>query len=322
MTYLQRFLLLSVLAPGFNLSLCAQENWPSKPIHLVIPFSAGGVQDGISRSISNELAEVLGQPLIIDNRVGAGGTIGTSYVAKSQADGYTMVFAATNHNINGTLYTKLNYHPIKDFTAVAQVGKTSYILAISSSLPSKTLDEFIALAKSNPGQFNYSSAGIGSSSHLGMAYFNVLAGLNLVHIPLKGTGDAMNELLSGRVQALIGANNVILPFASDPRIRLIGVTSERPSPYVPGVPAIGVSVKGFAYDSWIGFLAPNGVSKPILDKLYKSLNIVLKRPDVVERLIKEGVEIQPLGAEEFNQVLRTDFDKMAKVVQISGARID
>jgi tripartite-type tricarboxylate transporter receptor subunit TctC len=300
----------------------AQENWPSKPIHLIIPFTVGGVQDGLSRSISNDLAEALGQPIIIENRVGAGGTVGTSYVAKSAPDGYNMVFAANNHNINGTLYAKLNYHPIKDFTAVAQVGKTSYILAISSSLPVKNVDEFIALVKSKPGQFNYSSAGVGSSSHLGMAYFNGIAGLEMAHIPLKGTGDALNELLSGRVQALVGANNVLLPFNKDPRIKLIGVTSEKPSPFVAGVPAISTSLKGFVYESWVGFLAPAGIPKPIINKFYDSLTRVLKRPEVIERLAKDGLEIQPLANDEFTQVLLADFEKMSKVVQVSGAKVD
>ena len=306
------------------LSLAAQaaEPWPVKPIRIVIPFTTGGVQDTLARSISNELGAALGQPVIIENRPGAGGTVASNAVAKSAPDGYTLILAAASHNINGTLYSKLNYDPVKDFVGAAYIGNTSYIMVVSASVPARSVAEFISYAKARPGQLNYATAGSGSATHLAMAYFSGMAGLDIVHIPTKGAGDAMTEVLAGRSQVMINANNVALPFAKDPRVRLLGVTSEKASPFVPGVDPIAAALPGYVFDSWFGLLAPAGTPADIVNKLNTEMAKVLKRPEVIERLTRQGIEAGSMAPEAFAQLLRQDFDRMARVVKVSGAKAD
>jgi tripartite-type tricarboxylate transporter receptor subunit TctC len=304
------------------LSAQAADPWPVKPIRVVIPFTTGGVQDTLARSISNELGAALGQPVIIENRPGAGGTVAANAVAKSAPDGYTLILAAASHNINGTLYSKLNYDPVKDFVGAAYIGNTSYIMVVSASVPAKSVAEFVSYAKARPGQLNYATAGSGSATHLAMAYFSGMAGLDIVHIPTKGAGDAMTEVLAGRSQVMINANNVALPFAKDSRVRLLGVTSEKASPFVPGVEPIAAALPGYVFDSWFGLLAPAGTPADIVNKLNTEMSKVLKRPEVIERLTRQGIEAGSMTPEAFGQLLRQDFDRMAKVVKTSGAKAD
>lgn len=315
-------LVVGLIVIGFGNSLLAAEVWPSKPIKIVVPFSPGSVQDALARSFSNELGQALGQSVLVENKAGAGGTVGTGIVSKSAPDGYTLVMAAASHNINGTLFPKLSFDPIKDFTAAAYIGTSSYILMTNTEFPAKTVAEFIALAKAKPGGFNYASAGNGSASHLAMAYFDSMAGIDLVHIPTKGTGDAITELLANRAQAVIAANVAALPFAADNRIRFLGVSSEKPSPFVPGIPPIANTVKGYAFDSWFGLLAPAGTPKEVTNKISAEMAKLLKQPDIIERMRRQGIEIGSLTPSEFNQLLVKDFDRMANVVRSSGAKAD
>jgi len=296
--------------------------WPTKPIKIIVPFSPGSVQDALARSFSNELGVALGETVLVENKAGAGGTVGTGIVAKSAPDGYTLVMAAASHNINGTLFPKLSFDPIKDFTSAAYIGTSSYIMMTNSEFPAKTVAEFIALAKAKPGQYNYASAGNGSASHLAMAYFDSMAGIDLVHIPTKGTGDAITELLAGRAQAVIAANVAALPFMNDPRIRFLGVSSEKPSPFVPGVPPIANTVKGYVFDSWFGLLAPAGTPKEVTNKISTEMAKLLKQPDIIERMRRQGIEIGNMNTAEFNQLLAKDFDRMANVVKSSGAKAE
>ena len=315
-------LVAGVILSSLGHSALGAEVWPSKPIKIVVPFSPGSVQDALARSFSNELGQALGQPVLVENKAGAGGTVGTGIVAKSAPDGYTLVMAAASHNINGTLFPKLSFDPIKDFTAAAYIGTSSYILMTNTEFPAKTVAEFVALAKVKPGQFNYASAGNGSASHLAMAYFDSMAGIDLVHIPTKGTGDAITELLADRAQAVIAANVAALPFATDSRIRFLGVSSEKPSPFVPGIPPIGNTLKGYAFDSWFGLLAPAGTPKEAINKISTEVAKLLKQPDIVERMRRQGIEIGSLTPNEFNQLLAKDFERMANVVRSSGAKAE
>ncbi len=305
-----------------NPVVLAADAWPSKPIKIVVPFSPGSVQDALARSFSNELGAALKESVLVENKAGAGGTVGTGIVAKSAPDGYTLLMAAASHNINGSLFSKLSFDPIKDFTGAAYIGTSSYILMTNAEFPAKSVAEFVALAKAKPGQYNYASAGNGSASHLAMAYFDSLAGIELVHIPTKGTGDAITELLAGRAQAVIAANVAALPFANDPRIRFLGVSSEKPSPFVPGVAPIGNTVKGYAFDSWFGLLAPAGTPKDITARIQSEITKLLKQPEIVERMRRQGIEIGNLSATEFNQLLVRDYVRMANVVKASGAKAD
>jgi tripartite-type tricarboxylate transporter receptor subunit TctC len=315
-------LLLGIGVAGFNSGAFAADNWPNKPIKIVVPFSPGSVQDALARSFSNELGQSLGEPVLVENKAGAGGTVGTGIVAKSAPDGYTFLLAAASHNINGSLFNKLSFDPIKDFTGAAYIGTSSYVMMTNSDFPAKSVAEFIALAKANPGKYNYASAGNGSASHLAMAYFDSMAGIDLVHIPTKGTGDAITELLAGRAQAVIAANVAALPFMNDPRIRFLGVSSEKPSPFVPGVPPIGNTLKGYVFDSWFGLLGPAGTPKAVTTKMHTEMSKLLKQPEIIERMRRQGIEIGSLSPKEFNQLLVRDYVRMANVVKASGAKAE
>ncbi len=294
-----------------------------KVVHIIVPFAAGGVQDILARAISNELGQALGSNVIVENRPGAGGTIGTSLVAKAAADGTTLVLSAASHTINGSLYAKLPYDPIKDFTGMAHIGNASYVLIINGEVPAKNVAEFIRHAKSNPGKMNYATAGNGSATHLSMAYFNGLAGIDLVHVPFKATGEAVNEVLVGRAQAVIAANIGAIPYVKDARVRLIGVTSAKRSKFLPEIPAIAESgLPGYAFDSWFGLLGPAGTPKPVVDQVNAAMARLLKDPVILDRLAKQGIEPQAMTSDEFNRLLRSDFERMAKVVKASGARVD
>lgn len=293
-----------------------------RTLHVVVPFSAGGVQDMVARSLITELSQGLGQPGIVENRVGAGGTIGTGIVAKSPPDGNTLILAAASHSINGTLYKKLSYDPVKDFVGAAMIGNSSYVLVLNSEVPARSVAELITLARSKPGTLNYASAGNGSASHLSMAYFNSMAGINAVHVPTKSTGEAMTEVLAGRCQMLISANVGAMPYVNDNRVRLLGVTSTRPSRFLPGIAPIAAVVPGYEFDSWIGLLAPVGTPRPVLERINGQVQAMLKQPEIQERLSRQGIEPVNLSIDEFAGLLRSDFDKMAKVVKSSGATID
>ncbi|MGE5639825.1 MAG: tripartite tricarboxylate transporter substrate binding protein [Clostridia bacterium] len=291
-------------------------------VHIVVPFAPGGVQDILARTLAPDLGTALGRNVIVENRAGAGGTIGTASVAKSAPDSQTLVFAAASHTIAGTLYAKLPYHPLDDFTPVAHVGSVDYVLMTGAQVPAKSVSEFISYAKGHPGQLNYASAGNGSATHLAAAYFANLAGLDMVHVPLKATGEAINEVLAGRAQLVVAANIGAIPFAKDARVRLLGVTGARRSRFLPGLPAVGEQLPGYVFDSWLGMLGPAGMPKATVTEINSAVNKLLQDPSMLERLAKQGVEPQAMTPEAFGALLRADFQKMAKVVKASGARID
>jgi tripartite-type tricarboxylate transporter receptor subunit TctC len=290
---------------------------------IVVPFAAGGVQDLLARAMSNELALALGQTVIIDNKPGAGGTVGTAFVAKSAADSGVMVMAAASHNISGSLYTKLSFDPQKDFAPLAHIGNAGYVLMINPDVPAKNAAEFIRYAKANPGKMNYATAGVGSATHLSMAYFNGLAGIDLVHLPLKATGEAINEVISGRAQAVIAASIGALAFAKDSRIRLVGVTSPKRSKYLPEVPTIAESgLPGYQFDSWFGLLGPVATPAADVERVHAAVSKLLKDPVVLERLDKQGIEPAILSNPDFARLLAQDYERMAKVVKASGAKVE
>ena len=310
-------LLLGILA----LVACAAQAQPVTRI--VVPFAAGGLQDIVARSINAELGAALGRTVIVENRSGAGGTIGAAYVAKSAPDGQTLILAGASHTIAGSLYTKLAYHPLQDFTPIAHIGNVDYVLLIAAEVPAKSVAEFVAHAKANPGKLNYASAGSGSATHLSMAYFVSLAGIDMVHVPFKATGEAVNEVLAGRAHAVIAANIGALPFMKDPRVRGIGATGMTRSKFLPDLPTINESgVPGYAFDSWIGILGPAGIPKPQVDAINAAMGKLLKDPAILERLDKQGVVPQAMAPEAFGSLLREHFTTMARVVKASGARID
>ena len=290
---------------------------------IVVPFAPGGVQDLLARAISVELGLALGQTVIIENRPGAGGTVGTGIVAKAAPDSGMMVLAAASHNIAGTLYTKLPYDPQKDFAPMAHIGTAGYVLMVHPDVPAKTAAEFIRHAKANPGKMNYATAGVGSATHLSMAYFNGLAGIDVVHVPLKATGEAINEVISGRAHAVIAASIGALAFAKDSRIRLIGVTSPKRSKYLPEVPTISESgLPGYQFDSWFGLLGAASTPAAEITRVNEAMAKLLKDPIVLERLDKQGIEPLALSNADFARLLAADYKRMAEVVRASGAKVE
>jgi tripartite-type tricarboxylate transporter receptor subunit TctC len=292
-------------------------------VHVVVPFAAGGVQDIVGRSFNAELGALLGRNVIVENRAGAGGTIGTSSVAKSAADGNTLILAAASHTIAGSLYAKLPYDPLKDFTPIAHIGNVDYVLLVSSTVPAKSMAQFVAYAKANPGKLNYASAGNGSATHLSMAYFCAMAGIDMVHVPFKATGEAVNEVLAGRAHAVIAANIGAIPYVNDPRVRALASTGSKRSKFLPKLPTVDeAGVRGYAFDSWIGLLGPAGIRPQTVEAINAAVAKLLKDPVILERLDKQGVVPQAMSPQAFGELLRADYAKMARVVKLSGARID
>jgi tripartite-type tricarboxylate transporter receptor subunit TctC len=301
--------------------LCATA--AAQPVtRIVVPFAAGGVQDIIARVLAPELGAQLGRTVIVENRTGAGGTIGNAWVAKAAPDGNTLLLAAASHTITGHVYARLPYHPINDFTGVAHIGSVEYVLMISADIPAKAVGEFISFAKKNPGKLNYASAGSGSATHLSMAYFASLAGVEMVHIPFKATGEAVNEVLAGRAHAAMPSNISALSFTRDARVRMLAVTGAKRSKFLPGLPAVAEALPGYEFDSWIGLLAPAATPKAQVGQINAAMAKLLKDPAMLDRLDKQGVVPRALSPEEFAALLRADFAKMEKIVKAAGARID
>ncbi|MBI4290135.1 MAG: tripartite tricarboxylate transporter substrate binding protein [Betaproteobacteria bacterium] len=302
-------------------TLATAQSLVGKTIKVVVTFPAGGVNDLVTRSFTTELGQALGTTVIVENRAGAGGTIATAIVAKAAPDGQTLLFNAAAHTINGSLYQKLSYDPIKDFVGVATVGTSSYQLITSVDLPAKNVAELIAYAKANPGKLNYTTAGVGSASHLSIAYLAGLAGIDLVHVPTKGMAIAANEVVAGRSQMMIFAGGT--QYAKEPRVRVMAVTSMKRSKFLPDTPTINESgMPGYDFDTWYGFLAPAGTPRPFVARINAEINRLLKEPVILDRLAKQNLEPLSMSPEQFDQLLRENFKKMAKVVAISGAKID
>jgi tripartite-type tricarboxylate transporter receptor subunit TctC len=272
----------------------------------------------LARTFYIELGAALGQTVIVENRPGAGGAIGTASVAKAAPDGTTLIFAASSHNITALLSQHPAYDPIQDFAAVANVGMQSYVLMTSISLPVRSVSELIAYAKANPGKLNYSSPGHGSSGHLAMAYFARLAGIDMVHIPFKSTQDATTDVLAARSHALIVPNVGALPFAKDARLRLLGVTSPLRSPFLPQVPAVAEELRDYVFESWFGLLAPARTPRSVIARINAEMAKLLANPTIRERLAAQGVEPRPLNPDAFTKLIAEDHAAMAKVVKTVG----
>lgn len=292
-------------------------------IRIVVPFGPGAVQDTVARAISNELGVALGASVIVENKAGAGGTLGTATVAKSPADGNTLVLAAASHHIAGHLYAKLPYDPVKDFVGVAYLGNSGYVIAAPGSMAVNNLADYVREIKAKPGQLNYASAGNGSATHLGMAGFLAKAGLQMQHIPMKSTGDAVNEVLAGRVQGVAAALIGVTGFKGDPRLKLLAYTGPKRSKFLPDLPTVAEGgVPGYTFDSWIGLLAPAGLPKAEIERINNAVQKVMADPAVQERFARFGTETGSMAPEDFQKLLRADYDNAGAIVKASGAKID
>ena len=292
-------------------------------IKIIVPFGPGAVQDTVARTFSNELGQAVGATVIIENHAGAGGTIGTNLVAKAAADGNTLLMAAASQTLAGHLYEKLPYDPVKDFSTVALVGYSGYVIAAPTSTGVKDIKEYIAFVKAKPGQYNYASAGNGSASQLGMASFLARAGLQMQHIPMKSTGDAVNEVLANRVQGVTSATIGVVGFRQDGRIKLLAYTGAKRSQFLPELPTVAESgLPGYSFDSWMGLLGPAHIPKTQLDLINNAMLKVLADPVVQERLLRLGLEIQTASTDEFERILRQDWINAGVIVKASGAKLE
>lgn len=299
------------------------QNFPARPIRLVSPFAPGGGNDLVSRTLAQALSKSLGQPVVVDNRPGATTIIGMELVAKAPADGYTLVMSSSTLAINVTLYPKLPYDSIRDFAPVSLLASTPYIVAIYPGLPATTIKELIALARAKPGQLSYPSAGTGNPSHLSVELFASMAGINLLHVPYKGTSPGVVDLIAGRHALVITTVLSVAPFIKSGKLRALAITSETRSPAMPDLPTVIESgLPGFEVSSWSGVLAPANTPRPVVNRLHAEFVKSLNAPEVKELFTTQG--ILPIGntPEQFAAILQTDIARWAKVIKATGATAD
>jgi tripartite-type tricarboxylate transporter receptor subunit TctC len=290
-------------------------------VRIVVPFSPGGGNDIVARFAAQRMTEAFGQTAVVDNRAGAGSTLGTDVVAKAAPDGYTLLVTHNAIAINETLYPKLPYDAERDFAQVILVGSTTNTLVVNAKVPVKSTKELIALAKSKPGALNYASTGAGGTSHLAMEYFRLSTGTNLVHIPYKGTGPALTDLVGGQVQVMISALPGTIPFIQGKRLVALATTGVKRSAFLPELPTLGESgVPGYEFDTWYGLHAPAKVPKDIIAKLNTTMAKALSTPAVKEQLFKAGLEAEGGTPEAFRKFMVSEIQKMAKIIKASGAK--
>ena len=302
----------------------AQDKWPSKPITYVVAFPAGGTTDVLARLIAQKLGPALGTTVIVENRAGAGGNIGSDYVAKAAPDGYTILGGTiSSHAINVSLYPKLPYDPVKSFSPVALIGTNANVLVVGASSPYKTVQELTAAAKAKPGSISFASAGNGTSQHLSGELYKSIAGLDMVHVPYKGSAPAIQDVIGGQVPMMFDTSVVAMPFIESGKVRALAVTSSKRAATLPNVPTMAESgVTGYDLQSWQAIFAPAGVPAPILSRLQTEVGKILKSPEIVERLGKLGMEASTMTPEQFAAFQVAEIAKWAKVIKAGNTKID
>jgi tripartite-type tricarboxylate transporter receptor subunit TctC len=325
MKTLNTLLAVSLIGLGVIQSATAQGTFPSKPIRIVVGFPAGGPLDQHARLLTDKLQGILGQPVTVDYKSGAGGIVGAQDVMKSPADGYTLMLANTGVMvINPGLYSKLPYSTLKDFVPIARTAMQPLALLVNTNVKAQTLPEFVSYAKANPGKVNYGSAGNGGISHLVPEMFKSATGLFMVHIPYRGSAPAFTDLIAGQVQFMAESIPQAAQYHKQGKVRALAVTSRERNPALPDVPTVMETkmAKDFEVVGFYGFLAPAGTPKPVVDKLSDAFKQVLALPDVRNRMISQGADPAFLGADEFAQFLSAEMPKWATAVQKSGAKLD
>ncbi len=316
-------------ALAFGLALAvpaapAQEAYPARPIRLVVPFAPGGSADVVARLIAEELRAGLGQPVVADNRPGAGGNIAGDIVAKAPADGYTLLLAAAGPiAINPSLYGRMPYSPATDLAPVVLLARDHQLMAVTSSVPARDVREFIAYARANPGKMSFGSPGNGTPAHLGGALFNQMAGTQMVHVPYKGSAPAMNDLIAGQITVMIDNMPALLPQVQAGRLRALGVASPARASGAPDIPTVAESgLPGFTVTAWKGLMVPAGTPRPIVAKLNEVALRALARPEIRKRLVDLGAEPGGGSPEDFGALIAKDSRSWAALVKSTGARVD
>jgi tripartite-type tricarboxylate transporter receptor subunit TctC len=305
-------LLLVLSVPAFA------QDYPNRPVRLIIPFPPGGSNDVVGRMVAKQLSEKMGQQVFVDNRGGAGGTIGTEAVAKADPDGYTLAIVSIAHAVNPALY-KLHYDPIKSFTPISILATGPNVLVVNPESPFKTVKDLLAAAKAKPGELNYASAGVGSFQHLGAELFKLTAGVNIVHVPYKGGGPAMQDVIAGHVKIMFSSLVQTTPFIKSGQLIALGTGGAKRNPVLPDVPTIAeAGVPGYVGDNWWGIVAPAGLPKPLADKIYKAVQEALKAPELQAQFEREGAATVDMSSAEFGKYIEAEIVKWARVVKEGG----
>jgi len=324
MTVLRRTVLAlalsAVLSPA---AVLAQEKYPTRPVTLVVPQAAGGANDAIARVLAQKLSEQTGQSFIVENRPGAGGNIGTAYAAKAKPDGYTLMLTTDSaHVINPALYKNTGFDPVKDFDPVAGVAKAGYVLVANPSFPAKNVTELVTLAKSQPGKIMIASAGNGTLNHLIGEMLGKATGIQMVHVPYKGSAAAVTDLVAGQVQVSVQSLPSSLAFIRSGKLKVLGVVNEKRVAALPDSPTIGETIKGFGATPWYAVFAPRGTPAAVISQLNAEINKALDSKDVQEKLAGVGTEAYKASQEQMAAVVRDDLPRWARIVKESGATID
>ena len=293
--------------------------WPAKPITVLAPFAAGGTVDIVARIVGNKLGKELGQPMIVENRGGAGGTIAAGMLAHAAPDGYTLMVNHQGLAFNVSLYDNLSYDTARDIIPIAYIGTTPNVLVVTNSLPVKTVGEFLAYAKSK--RVNYGSGGYGSAGHLPMEVMQSMTGIKMQHVAYKGSGPAITDLIGGQIQAMLLTIPAVIPHVQAGKLRAIATSGLRRSRALPDLPTLDeAGIKGFEYLPWYGFFAPAGTPVPVIQKLHAAVNKVLSDPEVVSKLGQQGLEVRAMTREQFGEIVTSDIEKWSKTIKKLGIK--
>ena len=305
----------------FFASTCLAQ-YPNKPIRLIVPFPPGGSNDIVARMLATQLGEKLGQQMVIENKVGAGGVLGTDQAAKSVPDGYTLLLASIAYSFAPALYKNLPYDPETAFAPISMLGRGPSALVVHPSVPANTVAELIALAKKNPGKLNYASAGVGSFQHLACAMFVLQAGIDAVHIPYKGGGPAMADVMAGQAQFVMPSLLQVVPHIKSGRLKVLATSGTKRTPVLQGVPTVAETLPGYSSENWWGLLAPAGTPQPVIDRLYGAVSEVLKSKETAQRMETEGAEAVPMPPAEFKRFISSELAKWGKVAREAGIKAE
>lgn len=317
--------LLCAMTVGFGMLATAPAlaaDYPTKAVNIVVPFSPGGATDILARLLAERLNDKLGQPFIVENKPGAGTMIASNYVAKAKPDGYTILLAASSLGIAPSIYSKVEYDPVKDFTPITNVASVVHILGVNPELPVKDINELIVYLKANPGKVSYGSVGVGTSTHLEAELFKQMADVDMVEIPYKGSAPALTDLVAGRIHLMFDAWASTGPFYKDGKVKVLAVTTEEPSPSVPGMPSISQAVPGFAAMPWLGFVAPAGTPDDAVNTLYETIGEILKEDEVKAKFETLGLDIIGNSPSEFAEFIKRDIESWGNVAKTANIRIE
>jgi tripartite-type tricarboxylate transporter receptor subunit TctC len=322
MIHLPRSLKLIAVALALGSGLAHAQSYPNRPVKIVVPFAAGGPADNYARFMAQRLTDELKQPFVIDNKPGAGSIIGTDFAAKSPADGYTLLMMSNTQTVNESLIPKKPFALMKDFVGIAPVNYSNLLLVVHPSVPVKNVSELVALAKSKPGKLNFASSGNGTPYHMAGELFKYMAGVDMTHVPYKGSSGARTDIVGGQVDVMFDAETTMAEFARNGQVRMLGATGLARSANLPDVPTVAETVPKYEATIWLGFMAPKGTPTDIVNKLNAEIRKIVNNPEVKTAWAKQGAVPLSMTVAEFEQYLNADIAKWANIVKVSGAKAD